>query len=79
MSFTLPLVVLRQPRASLSTRDLARAFGVSKKTISTWTSSGWLPAPRLHRGDAIRTIGLHHYRAPTRRWCVGDLVQCYLW
>lgn len=79
MSFALPLVILRQPRASLSTLDLARAFGVSKKTIYDWERSGWLPAPRMHRGDAIRTIGTHHYRALTRRWCVADLVRCYLW
>lgn len=79
MSFALPLVILRQPRASLSTADLARAFRVTTKTIYDWQRSGWLPAPRLYKGDAIRTIGWHHYRSLSRRWRVGDLVRCYLW
>jgi hypothetical protein len=71
--------VLRQPRASLSTRDLARIYGVTTKSIRDWTRAGWLPAPTMRHGEVRSHLPRCFYRATTSRWTVGDLVRCYLW
>lgn len=77
MSFPIPLVVLRQPRASVSTQDLARAFGVP--VVSNLVAGGYLPPPVTEAGRVVLTLPGCHYLATGRRWRVRDLVRCYLW
>lgn len=79
MSFPIPLVVLRQPRASVSTADLARVFGVTLPTIREWAASGYLPPPTMRRGDVVTTLPRCLYHAHKQRWTIRDLVRCYLW
>ncbi|SRR6266581_4722431 len=80
VSFPIPLVVLRQPKSTVTTQELARVFSVSRVTVRHWAEIGVLPPACTHRGDSVHWgHGGSWSHAGRQLWRIGDLVHCYLW
>ena len=53
--------------------EIARETGVSKRTLTRWTSAGWLIRPSLSPVELARTDALEH--APEQDWTARDLLE----
>ena len=53
--------------------EIERETGVSKRTLTRWTSAGWLIRPSLSPVELARTDALEH--APEQDWTARDLLE----
>ena len=53
--------------------EIARETGVSTRTLTRWTSAGWLIRPSLSPVELARTDALEH--APEQDWTARDLLE----
>ena len=52
--------------SNLTTRDVARHFGVAVQTVCVWCAKGWLKAIKLGRDWVIERVDMESFRLPTR-------------